>query len=36
MPKGTVIRPFNYDEQNGYLKISIGRFWEKGDLGKVA
>ena len=24
-----VIQPFNYAEQNGYLKILIGQFWEK-------
>ena len=25
--KDIVIGPFNYDEQNGNLQISIGRFW---------
>jgi hypothetical protein len=28
--KGIVIGPFNYDEQNGYIKIPIRQFWEKG------
>jgi hypothetical protein len=27
--KGIVIRPFNYAEQNGYLKIFIGQFEKK-------
>ena len=31
--KGIVIRPINYAEQNGYLKILIGQFWEKGVVG---
>ena len=28
-PKGTVIRPLRYVEQNGYLKIFIGRLCGK-------
>ena len=27
--KGVVIGSFNYDEENSYLKILMGRFWEK-------
>ena len=36
--KGIVVGPFSYDEQNGYLKILIGRFWGKrdGEEGLVA
>ena len=30
--KGIVIRPFEYVEQNGYLKLLIGQFWEKRTL----
>ena len=30
----TVIRFFDYDEQNGYLKIVIGWLWEKNERGR--
>ena len=37
IPKGIVIGPFNYDEQNGYIKILIGRFRGKyGEGGGLA
>ena len=29
--KYIISRTFNYVEQNGYLKILIGRFWENGE-----
>ena len=30
--KDIVIQPFNYAEQNNYLKIFIRRFWEKSGV----
>ena len=35
IPKESAIRSFNNDEQNDYLKIFMGRFWEKssGEMG---
>jgi len=35
MSKSIVIEPFNYDEQNGYLKILGGRSWEKRGGGRA-
>jgi len=36
--KGMVTGPFNYDEENSYLKVLIRRIWEKrgGGGGQVA
>ena len=34
MYKSMDIGPFNYDEQNGCLKISIGQFWGKRGWGR--
>ena len=33
LSKGIVVGPFNYVEQNGYLKILIGQFWGKSGGG---
>ena len=33
IPKGLAIGSFNYDEENGYLRIVIRRFWEKSGGG---
>ena len=32
--KDTISRPFNYIEQNGYLKILIGCVWGNGGRGR--
>jgi len=32
--EGKVIRPFSYAEENGFLEILVGQFWEKRGLGK--
>jgi hypothetical protein len=31
--KGIVMGTFQYAEQNGYLKILIGQFWERKGMG---
>ena len=32
--KDIIYGPFNYVEENAYLKIFIGRVWEKGGRGR--